>query len=765
MILDMLDLNNMQKSAIEYVEGPSIVIAGAGSGKTRVLTYKVAYLLEHEKIPPYNILVLTFTNKAAREMGERIESLAKAHRKSLWMGTFHSIFARLLRSEAEVLGYTKYFTIYDTDDSKSLIRSIVKEINLDDKIYTPNIILSRISGAKNRLITAQQYYDDPICQSDDKMAKRPILGQVFLMYEKRCFKAGAMDFDDILINTYKLFSQNPEILYKYQEQFKHILIDEFQDTNLVQYKIIKDLANLHNNICVVGDDAQSIYAFRGANIYNMLNFKDDFPSTKIFKLEQNYRSTKNIVEASNSIIKFNKNQTHKKSWTDNAEGDLVSISEFNNNIEESRSIANNILDLHLSKHYPYKNFAVLCRTNYQFRSLEEEFRKLNIPYKIVGGMSFYQRKEIKDIIAYLKFIINRDDIQAFKRIINTPKRGIGNTTIDKLIVASYDNDMSLWDTLKNANHFLSDKVASKITDFVTMIEAAYIKSEKEGPYETGNFIAQRSGMLSHLLEDKTINGTSKYENVQELLSALKNFQYDREVKSDNINLSSEATPDKEATSSLADFIQEISLMTSWDEADDKQGESVTLMTVHGSKGLEFDHVYVAGMEEQLFPSALMVGSKEDLEEERRLFYVAATRAKKSLHLSYALKRFKFGKELITTSSRFLKEINSNLVNFKHGVQRKSFGNFNKSSFKSADTQKIHQYVASRQVYNSNEYKNFEASNPDKIIKGANVEHPRFGFGKVLDIQNFHGGDKAIINFKGYGNKTLLLSFAKLKVLN
>ncbi len=760
MILDTLDLNSVQKSAIEYVQGPSIVIAGAGSGKTRVLTYKVAYLLEHEKISPYNILVLTFTNKAAREMRERIEVLAKAHSKSLWLGTFHSIFARLLRSESEILGYTKHFTIYDTDDSKSLIKSIVKELNLDDKIYTPNIILSRISGAKNRLITAQQYCDDPICQSDDKMTKRPILGKVFLMYEKRCFKAGAMDFDDILINTHKLFSQNPEILYKYQNQFKHILIDEFQDTNLVQYRIIKDLADLHNNICVVGDDAQSIYAFRGANIYNMLNFKDDFPNTKIFKLEQNYRSTKNIVEAANSIIKFNKNQTHKKSWTDNVEGDLVSISEFNNNIEEARSIANNILDLHLSKYYPYKNFAVLCRTNYQFRSLEEEFRKLNIPYKIVGGMSFYQRKEIKDLIAYLKFIINRDDIQAFKRIINTPKRGIGNTTVDKLIIASYDNDMSLWDTLTNAKHFLSDKVASKIADFVTMIEAASIKSEKEGPYEVGSFIAQRSGMLSYLLEDKTINGTSKYENVQELLSALKNFQYDREVKSDNINLLSEATPDKEATASLADFIQEISLMTSWDEADDKQVESVTLMTVHGSKGLEFEHVYVAGMEEQLFPSALMVSSKEDLEEERRLFYVATTRAKKSLHLSYALKRFKYGKEIITTSSRFLKEIDSDLVNFKHGIQRKSFKPF----LKDMDTRKIHQYVASRQVHNSETYKTFEASSSEKIIKGANVEHPRFGFGKVLDIQKFHGGDKAIINFKGYGNKTLLLSFAKLKVL-
>ncbi|MCP3660593.1 MAG: UvrD-helicase domain-containing protein [Bacteroidetes bacterium] len=743
MILDNIDLNDVQIEAIKHNDSPSMIIAGAGSGKTRVLTYKIAYLMKEKNIPPYNILALTFTNKAAKEMSNRIEKAVGLETNSLWLGTFHSVFAKILRFEADMLGFSRNFSIYDRDDSKSVIKSIIKELNLDDKIYNPNTVIARISGAKNRLMSAKQYYEDPICQSDDQTAKRPMLGKIFLMYEARCFKADAMDFDDILINTYRLFNQNPEILYKYQEKFKYILVDEFQDTNLIQYNIIKDLSAIHENICIVGDDAQSIYAFRGANIYNMLNFKKDFPKTKIFKLEQNYRSTKNIVNAANSVIKYNENQMPKESWTGNVAGDLIFITSCIDNIDEARKISDSILENHISKHYSYDKFAVLCRTNYQFRSLEEELRKANIPYKIVGGMSFYQRKEIKDMLAYFKFVINHNDEEAFRRIINMPKRGIGPTTVNKIIIAAHDNDMSIWDTLCNAQHILKGKTANIIEDFVEMIKASKIQLEKNNAFETASFIAQRSGLLKELFEDKTINGSSRYENVQELLNAAKNF-----------------SENKQEDNSLSDFIQEVSLLTGVDEADQKDDNlpKVTLMTIHSSKGLEFEYVYIAGMEEQLFPSALMINSKEDLEEERRLFYVAITRAKNAVYLSHASKRFKFGKLIDCVPSRFIKEIDPKFIHFQNkSFNFRSKNNFfnNKPFFKKNKIEKTN---------NIEEDINFEATDPKELKAGDNVEHQKFGKGKIHSITNSQGTIKAKVYFKDFGEKTLLLSFAKLRVI-
>ncbi len=747
--MNEINLNDIQIEAIRYNEGPSMIIAGAGAGKTRVLTYKIAYLLEEKNIPPYNILALTFTNKAAKEMANRIEKAVGVQTKSLWLGTFHGVFSKILRIEAESLGFSSNFTIYDRDDSKSILKSIIKELNLDDKIYNPNMVIARISGAKNRLMTAKQYYDDPICQSDDQTAKRPMLGKIFLMYEARCFKADAMDFDDILIYTYKLFNQNPDILYKYQEKFRYVLVDEFQDTNLVQYRIIKDLAAIYKNICIVGDDAQSIYAFRGANIYNMLNFKKDYPDTKVFKLEQNYRSTKNIVNAANSVIKKNENQMPKESWSENDIGELLYITCSRDNIAEAKNIADSILENHLRKHETYDKFAVLCRTNYQFRSIEEELRKANIPYKIVGGMSFYQRKEIKDILAYFKFVINHNDEEAFKRIINTPKRGIGPTTVDKIIIAAHDNDIPIWDALCNAEHFVKGRTANTLEEFVNMIDAATIQSKKENAYELASYIAQRSGLLKELFEDKTLNGTSRYENIQELLNAIKNFA---ETRTEN--------------NSLVDFIQEVSLLTGWDEADQKDDNDhlkITLMTIHASKGLEFEHVYIAGMEEQLFPSALMITNREDLEEERRLFYVAITRAKKAVYLSYALKRFKFGKLIDCVPSRFIKEIDPKLVHFKN---IRNHNNFKNNSFKSKS-----KFIFNRKIEILNnkkapieEYKDFEATNPNELKTGDKVEHLKFGIGTINSITNSQGTIKAKVYFKNFGEKTLLLSFAKLRVI-
>ncbi len=752
--MEIANLNEVQIEAVRYTEGPSMIIAGAGSGKTKVLTSRIAYLVKEKNVSAFNILALTFTNKAAREMRDRVEKITNQEGASLWLGTFHSVFSRILRVEADSLGYSQNFTIYDRDDSKSVIKSIIKELDLDDKIYNPNMVMSRISNAKNRLLSAKQYYEDPICQSDDHTAKRPMLGKIYLKYEQKCFKANAMDFDDILINTYRLFNQNPEILYKYQERFKYILIDEFQDTNLVQHKIIKDLASIHRNICVVGDDAQSIYAFRGANIYNMLNFKKDYPEVRIFKLEQNYRSTKNIVNAANSLIKHNKDQMPKSSWTDNNLGEPIFINQNNSDIEEAKNVVRSIHDIRMRQYLSYDNFAVLYRTNTQSRTIEEELRKANIPYKIIGGLSFYQRKEIKDVLAYLRFILNHNDEEALKRIINVPKRGIGPTSIDKIIIAAYDNDISLWEVLCNIKHFLNGKVTDKIEEFVQMIKAASILSQEEDAYSVTSMIIKRSGILQALYEEKRDSGSLRYENAQELLSGIKNFVEDPE------------NDDK----SLAAFVQEIALVTGLDQTDSSEPK-VTLMTIHSSKGLEFENVYIVGIEENLFPSQMMTSSKEDLEEERRLFYVAITRAKKTVHLSYALRRFRFGKQVECEPSRFINEIdekyikgNNNFSTYKKGERNMGLGSLISKkiiNFKKKVVTKKPSNFSERKEYDPD----FIAADPNTLKEGLKVKHSKFGIGEIRLIENIEGTKKARVYFKNFGEKTLLLSFAKLAILD
>ena len=637
------DLNEQQKQAVINTEGPSMIIAGAGSGKTRVLTYRIAHLINSKGVDPFNILALTFTNKAANEMRSRIESVVGTEARNIWMGTFHSVFARILRIESGKIGYPNNFTIYDNDDSKSLIKSIVKERGLDDKLYKPNIVYSRISGAKNRLISWQDYNNNPVYRADDEQSLRPEIGKIYQIYQDRCYKAHAMDFDDLLFNTYLMYKKHTDVLNKYQQRFHYVLVDEFQDTNLAQYLIVKMLASVRENICVVGDDAQSIYAFRGADIKNILNFEKHFNDLSVFKLEQNYRSTKNIVSAANSIIIKNKAQLKKNVWTSNMEGDLVELIKANSDSEEGKLVASSIFEEKVNKQISNNEIAVLYRTNSQSRSIEDALRKMNIPYKIIGGLSFYQRKEIKDLLAYLRFTMNSNDEQSLKRIINLPKRGIGATSVDKIVLAANEHNVEIWDVLNNSKSFVGSRAANAINEFVTLIKSFKLEVTRKDAYEAANLIAKRSGLLKELYEDKTVEGLNRYENVQELLNAIKEF------------VDSQENEDK----SLNAFLQEVSLLTGVDAAEEnttEDNEKVTLMTIHMAKGLEFKHVYVVGMEEDLFPSQMMLSSRADLEEERRLFYVAVTRAKEKLFLSYALTRYRFGRLKQCEPSRFLEEI-------------------------------------------------------------------------------------------------------------
>ena len=637
-------LNEPQREAVLHTDGPLMIIAGAGSGKTRVLTYRIAHLIE-KGVEPFNILSLTFTNKAAKEMRERIEKIVGTEARNLWMGTFHSVFAKILRFEAEYLGYNSNFTIYDSDDSKSLMRSIIKDMNLNDKLYKPNVVLNRISTAKNNLISWRAYQANPEFRADDEVAGRPKLGEIYQEYCTRCFKANAMDFDDLLFNTNVLFHKFLEVLNRYQHKFKHVLIDEFQDTNLSQYGITKLLSAVHRNICVVGDDAQSIYAFRGANIQNILNFEKDYPELKTVKLEQNYRSTKNIVNIANSLIAHNRNQLRKNVWTDNEQGDFVKLTKTLSDSEEGRLVANSIFEEKMADGLSNSDFAILYRTNAQSRAIEEALRRLNISYKIIGGLSFYQRKEIKDVIAYLRFMLNTADEEAFKRIINLPKRGIGNTTVNKVRVIAAERNVSLWDVVTNAEMYLGKgRAATAIDKFATLIKSFQLNLKQgKNAYDTAAYVAKHSGLLKELYDDKTVEGRVRYDNVQELLNAIKGFVDDDEVE-DN---------------SLEAFLQQAALVSTADTEVDE--DAVTLMTIHMSKGLEFKHVYVVGMEENLFPSQMMLGSREDLEEERRLFYVAITRAEKQLHLSFALQRYRFGSLISCEPSRFLEELDPQYI--------------------------------------------------------------------------------------------------------
>lgn len=744
------ELNPPQREGVVNTEGPTMLIAGAGSGKTRVLTYRIAHLIRYHKVDPFNIMALTFTNKAAREMRERIEKVVGNEAKNLYMGTFHSVFARILRAEASRLGFPSNFTIYDTDDSKTLIRQIVKEMKLDDQLYKPGLVLNRISGAKNRLVSWQEYLNNPIYAEDDAANMRPEMGRLYKTYVMRCFNADAMDFDDLLFNTNVLFKEHPDVLNKYQQRFHYLLIDEFQDTNISQYLIAKRLAAVRQNIAVVGDDAQSIYAFRGADIQNILNFERDYPDLKIIKLEQNYRSTKTIVNAANSVINRNKAQLQKNVWTENDEGDLIELIKATSDNEEGKLIASSIFETKMQTHAPNSDFAILYRTNSQSRAMEEALRRNNLKYRVVGGVSFYQRKEIKDLISYLRYIVNANDEQAMRRIINLPKRGIGPGTIEKLVVSASEQNKPLWEIMENATRYIGGRGGNQVENFVTLIKSFRLTAEKKDAYDTAAQVAKSSGLLKELFEDKTIEGMSRYENVQELLNAIKEFTDD---------------PDRE-DKSLSAFLQEVTLLTDEDRSTDTE-ESITLMTIHMAKGLEFNHVYIVGLEEDLFPSQMMLSSRADLEEERRLFYVAITRAKKKLHLSYALNRYRYGRLKTCEPSRFLEEVDPKYIK----VNKKFSSTAPLSSAESYVTKNfvknLQKDKANRKFASAPQHEvspDFKPSDTTNLQEGMQVEHPKFGFGKVTHIDSEGANRKAKVDFTNAGEKTLLLSFAKLRII-
>ena len=761
------DLNDVQRQAVETVNGPSLVIAGAGSGKTRVLTYRIAHML-NLGIQPYSILALTFTNKAAREMKERIAKIVgQKTAVSLWMGTFHSIFAKILRFEAKAIDYPANFSIYDTQDSKNLIKTICKELHLDPQVYKTGEVLGRISYAKNNLVTAKMYAGNFNIREADKNSRKPEVYRIYEIYERRCKNAGAMDFDDLLLKTNMLFDQHPSILKKYQEKFKYILVDEYQDTNFSQYLIIKKLAQAHHNLCVVGDDAQSIYSFRGARIENILNFKKDYPEFKLFKLEQNYRSTQNIVNAANSVIKKNKNQIQKNVFSDKEFGNKIKILEAFTDHEEGHLIANMIHDIRYSEHDKFSDFAVLYRTNAQSRILEESLRKKNIPYRIYGGLSFYQRKEIKDLLAYFRLIINPLDDEAFKRVINYPKRGIGNTSLNKLLDFAKEYDLSAWQAAAKLNSVsvgLTNAVVKKIHEFMSLISnfAAVINTGEA--YEVARQIAVQSGILKELYDDKTPEGISRYENIQELLNGIKEF--------------TGAEGEDGMKPNLVDYIQNVSLLTNEDTANDGDNDKVNLMTIHSAKGLEFKNVFLTGLEEELFPSKFSSSNVSELEEERRLFYVAITRAENRLFISYAKTRYRWGQLADCVPSRFIRDINPNYIEMENPML--SMRNFSKKQDASIDNQE------NKSIFTGNsksglagfkkKLKKIEKTqnrpvqqtehedNSNGIKSGVLVEHSRFGKGTVLEVEGTFPNTKALIEFEKGGKKQLLLKFAKLKVL-
>jgi DNA helicase-2/ATP-dependent DNA helicase PcrA len=751
-------LNVPQRQAVEHIDGPLMIIAGAGSGKTRVLTYRTAYLIE-KGVDPFSILLLTFTNKAAGEMRHRIENVIGTQAKNIWMGTFHSVFAKILRFEGTRLGYTSNFSIYDTDDSKSLIRALIKEQNLDDKIYKVNLVLNRISNAKNRLIGPDQYMASSVLEQEDRYAKIPMMGQLYKLYCQRCFQANAMDFDDLLFQTNILFRDHLDVLNKYQHKFKHVMVDEFQDTNVSQYLITKKLSAVNQNICVVGDDAQSIYAFRGADIQNILNFERDYPDLTTIKLEENYRSTKAIVAVANSIIARNKTQLKKDVFTSNEDGDQIEIIRAGSDNEEGRIIASTILETRQRDGLIWSDFAILYRTNAQSRSFEESLRRLNIKYKIVGGLSFYQRKEIKDVLGYLRFVVNQQDEEAFKRIINLPKRGIGDTTIAKIAITAAEQNTSVWDIVANIQQFQGVRGTAPIEQFADLIKSYKLMVEVEGKdaYEVASHVAKTSGLVRELYEDKTVEGLARYQNVQELLNAVKQF------------VDSEENEDK----SLATFLQSVSLLTNADTTEDPNDtDKVTLMTVHSAKGLEFKHVFLVGLEEDLFPSQMMLQSQADLEEERRLFYVAITRAEKKLMISYAESRYQFGRLKSCEPSRFIDELDSTYLKMAKTPGKKDVSNYRpvqKTGFVEKSTNVSAAQLIQKPKQNTN-YQHvpsadFKQSDPMSLQEGQRVEHQKFGFGTIAKLEINGAERKAHITFEqGVGEKTLLLSFAKLMII-
>ncbi len=749
------ELNDIQRLAVTEFEGPVMINAGPGSGKTRVLTYRIAFMME-QGVQPYNILALTFTNKSSKEMRERIEKLIGSEARNLFMGTFHSVFARILRTKASMLGYTNNFSIYDSDDTKSVIKTIVKELGLNDDLYKPNYVYSRISNLKNNLINYRIYANSPDLIADDVEANRPRLGDVFKNYSEKCFQNNAMDFDDLQLKFYELIVRFPEVLYEFQHKFQYIMVDEFQDTNFAQYSIIKKLGDVYQNICVVGDDSQSIYAFRGASIDNILSFQKDYSDTKTFKLEQNYRSSQTIVDAANKIIKNNQRQIEKTIWTENTKGGLITILKTFSDNDEGKQIVENIFHLAMTKQISYADIAILYRTNSQSRAFEEGLRRKNIPYIIYGGVSFYQRKEVKDLIAYLKLIVNPYDEEALKRVINYPLRGIGDTSIQKMILYAAGNQQKLWDVVENigTNNVITGRTKETIEQFCTMIKSQQVQQDKNA-HEIALEIAKSSKLMGELYTDKSVEGLSRYENLQALLNSIKEF-----VENDEIIENEEMANDK----SLGSFLQSVTLLTDKDTQNEDK-PSIKLMTIHASKGLEFKAVYLVGMEENLFPSQRSIYTVEDLEEERRLFYVAVTRAESDLMLSFATSRYKFGQINPSEPSRFLKELPKEIVELK-GFSEEGYTPepMTKRTLHLQPNATLASIRQSQTLNNNIDTSNFVPDNPDKMLAGMNVQHIQFGNGKITEISGEQDKRIATIEFGGGQVKKIMMKYAKLKIV-
>ena len=796
------ELNEQQREAVIHKDGPIMIVAGAGSGKTKVLTTRIAHLMSEHKIDSFNILALTFTNKAAAEMKERVEKiLGNREARNLYIGTFHSVFARILRSEAPKIGFPNNFTIYDTDDSRSVIKTVVNELKLDDKHYKANLVHSRISSAKNALVGHESYQNDYYLQQEDMRANRPMIGQIYAGYAARCFKNGAMDYDDLLFKMYELLRDFPEVLHKYQHKFKYVMIDEYQDTNAVQYQIIKLLSAVHENIGVVGDDAQSIYSFRGATIENILQFQKDYDDVKVVKLEQNYRSTQSILNVANEVIKNNKGQIPKDLWTENHEGDKIRLVRTMTDNDEGKFVADTIQEQKLRNHFYNRDFAILYRTNAQSRSFEESLRRMGIPYRIYGGVSFYQRKEIKDVLAYLRVIVNPQDEEALKRIINYPVRGIGKTSIEKAVIAANENGLNLWQVFTRAREFgFKASTAEVIDAFVQMIKYFQSLLQTKSAYDVAVQVGKHTNLVKELFNDKTTEGLARYENIQELFNSIKQWVDDRLIRSqiddEGVVIIDNATGQEQNIGDLGSYLQQITLLT--DADDDKENNDVVkLMTIHAAKGLEFACVFVGGIEETLFPNAMSINTREELEEERRLFYVAVTRAKKNLWLTYANTRYRYGQLVKNEPSRFIDEMPDQYIDrsFAGGGAR-NHGNddfegssaydrmnggfsFKKNSnaqraeqkygpppSRNKDTKPAYLPVAptTPKVVEHKPTSDFVPSDTSSLQTGQKVEHQKFGFGNVTAVEGSTHNPVATIQFELNGEKKIMLNYAKLRIL-
>jgi len=779
------ELNEQQREAVIHKEGPIMIVAGAGSGKTKVLTTRIAHLMSQHKIDAFNILALTFTNKAAAEMKERVEKIIKStEARNLYIGTFHSVFARILRAEAPKIGYPTNFTIYDTDDSRSVLKTVINEMNLDDKHYKPNVVHNRISQAKNALVGPIDYQNDYYIQQEDMRANRPMIAQIYQSYAARCFKNGAMDYDDLLFKMHELLSTFPEVLYKYQHKFKYIMIDEYQDTNAVQYQIIKLLAAVHENIAVVGDDAQSIYSFRGATIENILQFQKDYDDVKVVKLEQNYRSTQSILNVANEVIKNNKGQIPKDLWTQNHEGEKIRLVRTMTDNDEGKFVADTIQEQKLRNHFYNRDFAILYRTNAQSRSFEESLRRMGIPYRIYGGVSFYQRKEIKDVLAYLRVIVNTQDEEALKRIINYPIRGIGKTSIEKAVTFANDHNVSMWQILARAGEFgFKGGTLEAISNFVTMIKYFQSMLNSKNAYDVAVNVGKHTNLVKELFNDKTTEGLARYENIQELFNSIK--EWTESPSNDDGELG-----DK----SLGSYLQQITLLT--DADDDKENSDVVkLMTIHAAKGLEFACVFVGGIEETLFPSAMSINTREELEEERRLFYVAVTRAKKNLWLTYSNTRYRFGQLVQNEPSRFIEEMPEQHIDRSYaggGARNQGYNDYGGSQafdrmsgggsgWKSNSAKVVEKYgppparketkpaympatPTAPKVVEHKPSVDFVPSDTSGLQAGQKVEHQKFGFGEVLKMEGAAHNPIATVKFEHNGEKKIMLNYARLRIL-